>query len=96
LLEYPKHTFDCAAYSGMSSVNLFISRSASQMDLVFTKHQFRFTGSGSYLVGLNVSEKLKILKNPVPESEPTPLGFWREVLTDINPNAARSDMSFIC
>jgi len=26
--------------------------------------------------------KTKILKNPVPESEPTPLGFWREALTN--------------
>jgi len=34
--------------------------------------------------------KTKILKNPVPESEPTPLGFWSEALTNKKHSRTRS------
>jgi len=34
--------------------------------------------------------KTKILKNQIPESEPTPLGFWREALTNKRHNRTRS------
>jgi len=34
--------------------------------------------------------KTKILKNPVPESELTPLGFWREALTNKKHSRTRS------
>jgi len=34
--------------------------------------------------------KTKILKNPVPESEPTPLGFQREALTNKRHRRTRS------
>jgi len=34
--------------------------------------------------------KTKILKNPVPESEPTPLGFRREALTNKKHSRTRS------
>jgi len=37
----------------------------------------------------NVSKK-KILKNPVPESEPTPFGLWREALTNKRHSQTRS------
>jgi len=37
-----------------------------------------------------VSEKLKILKNPVPESEPAPFGFLGEALTNKRRSRTRS------
>jgi len=39
---------------------------------------------------IHVSEKLKILKNPAPESEPTPVGFWSEALTNKRHSRTRS------